>query len=74
MPNGVSGSSGCCRDRPRPDLAENHSDLAVLDARNVSAGPVALFHMPVRVRMAFHGTWVPAETFRTRSYAMEIAR
>ena len=54
-------------------LAENHSDLAVLDARNVSAGPVALFRMPVRVRMAFHGTWVPAETFRTRSYAMEIA-
>ena len=54
-------------------LAENHSDLAVLDARNVSAGPLALFRMPVRVRMAFHGTWVLAETFRTRSYAMEIA-
>jgi hypothetical protein len=35
---------------------------------------VALFRMPVRVRMAFHGTWVPAETFRTRSYAMEIPK
>ncbi len=55
-------------------LAENHSDLAVLDARNVAAGPVALFRLPVRVRMAFHGTWVPAETFRTRSYGMEIAQ
>jgi len=55
-------------------LAENHSDLAVLDARNVSAGPVALFRLPVRVRMAFHGTWVPAETFRTRRYGMEIAQ
>jgi hypothetical protein len=46
--------------------------LAGLDARNVTAGPVA-FRLPVGVHMAFHGTWVPAETFRTRRYGMEIA-
>ena len=40
----------------------------------MSAGPLALFRMPVRVRMAFHGTWVPAETFHTGSYGMGIAR
>jgi carotenoid cleavage dioxygenase-like enzyme len=41
-------------------LEENRSDLAVLDALNIEAGPVALFKVPVRVRSTFHGTWVAA--------------
>ena len=55
----------------------NWREWPSVDSRTRSeraAGPVALFRLPVRVRMAFHGTWVPAETFRTRSCGMEIAQ
>jgi carotenoid cleavage dioxygenase len=34
------------------------SDLAVLDATDVEAGPVALAHVPVRVPAGFHGNFV----------------
>jgi carotenoid cleavage dioxygenase len=61
-----------------PDSAENDgwvltivnrlnagvSDLAVLDAKDIQAGPVALYRLPVRVRSTFHGMWVPAETMK----------
>lgn len=40
-------------------FAEQRSDLAVLDARSVAEGPVALLKLPVRVRSTFHGMWVP---------------
>jgi carotenoid cleavage dioxygenase-like enzyme len=46
-------------------VSKMRSDLVVLDARNVAAGPVATFRIPVRVRSTFHGTWVPEETLRT---------
>ncbi|UUX96406.1 carotenoid oxygenase family protein [Aquabacterium sp. J223] len=36
-----------------------HTDLAVLDAMNVTAGPLALVRIPVRLRPGLHGTWVP---------------
>ena len=49
-------------------LAENRSDLAILDARNVAAGPLALLGMGIRVRSTFHGMWVPEETLRTGIY------
>ena len=54
-------------------LNDGHSDLAILDAQNVAAGPVALYRMPVRVRSTFHGTWVPAETLATGHHAMQAA-
>lgn len=41
--------------------SENRTDLVVLDARNVAAGPVAECRFPFRVHEGFHGTWVPAE-------------
>ena len=34
------------------------SDLVVLDARDLAAGPVALAKLPVRVPDGFHGAWV----------------
>jgi carotenoid cleavage dioxygenase len=53
-------------------LEENHSNLAVVDATNITAGPVALLKLPVRVRMTFHGMWVPAEALRTGQYDMKL--
>lgn len=51
-------------------LDENRSELAIFDALNLAAGPVALYDIGVRVRSTFHGNWVPEETFRTHRYAM----
>jgi carotenoid cleavage dioxygenase-like enzyme len=39
---------------------ENCSDLAVFNARDVEAGPVALVHLGHRVPDGFHGNWVGA--------------
>ena len=35
------------------------SDLAVFDAQDITADPVAVVHLPVRVPNGFHGNWVP---------------
>ena len=40
--------------------AQDTSDLVILDALKVSAGPVAEIRMPRRVPFGFHGTWIPA--------------
>jgi carotenoid cleavage dioxygenase-like enzyme len=49
-------------------LAENHSDLAILNARSIADGPVALLKLPVRVRSTFHGMWVPESALTTGRY------
>jgi carotenoid cleavage dioxygenase-like enzyme len=36
----------------------NTSDLIILDAQNILAGPVATVHVPRRVPFGFHGNWV----------------
>ncbi len=43
------------------DHAERRSDLLILDAENVEAGPLATVKLPHRVPMGFHGNWRPAE-------------
>ena len=40
------------------DAARNSSDLVVLAADDVAAGPVATVHLPQRVPFGFHGTWI----------------
>ena len=50
---------------PVSRVAKMRSDLVILDARNVAAGPVATLKMPVRLRASFHGTWVPEAALRT---------
>lgn len=45
-------------------LDANYSELAILDATDISKGPVALLRMPVRVRSTFHGTWVEGDRLR----------
>jgi carotenoid cleavage dioxygenase-like enzyme len=37
------------------------SELAVLDTRDLTAGPVALLDIPVHIRPTFHGCWVGEE-------------
>ena len=46
--------------------AENRTDLVVLDAQNVSAGPVATIRIPFRLHEGFHGTWVATEVDASR--------
>jgi len=36
------------------------SDLVVLAADDLSSGPVARVHLPVRVPFGFHGNWIPS--------------
>jgi carotenoid cleavage dioxygenase len=43
------------------DEREERSDVEVLDAGDVSAGPVCRIKLPVRVPLGFHATWVPGE-------------
>ena len=42
------------------DAETDTSVLAVVDAQDVSVGPVATVDLGVRVPMGFHGTWVSA--------------
>jgi carotenoid cleavage dioxygenase-like enzyme len=43
------------------DEREGHSEVDVLDARDVEAGPLCRIKMPVRVPLGFHATWIPGE-------------
>ena len=49
-------------------LAENRSDLAILDAKRIEDGPIAVLRVPVRVRATFHGMWVADSTLATGHY------
>jgi carotenoid cleavage dioxygenase len=39
--------------------ATHTTDVVVLDALDLPAGPVATIHLPVRVPAGFHGVWLP---------------
>ena len=41
--------------------AEHRSDLVILDALRVDGPPVATVKLPIRVRLTFHGSWVPGD-------------
>ena len=42
------------------DKADDKTALTVLDARDVSAGPIARIAIPQRVPYGFHAAFVPA--------------
>jgi carotenoid cleavage dioxygenase len=50
-------------------FAENRSDMVVLDAQNLAAGPVCVVKVPIRVRATFHGVWAPRRAMQTGLYA-----
>ena len=39
------------------NLVTNYSDLVILDAQNVEAGPIARAKLPIRIRSGLHGNW-----------------
>ncbi|MCC3779921.1 carotenoid oxygenase family protein [Streptomyces sp. UNOB3_S3] len=41
------------------DPERGAGDLVVLAAQDLTAGPVARVHLPVRVPLGFHGSWIP---------------
>ncbi|MCT9003606.1 carotenoid oxygenase family protein [Streptomyces rhizosphaerihabitans] len=40
------------------DAGADRSDLVILDAGDLAAGPVATIHLPARVPYGFHGNWL----------------
>ena len=42
------------------DASSHSSELVVLDAQRISAGPVATLPLPLPVPHGLHGSWVPA--------------
>jgi len=49
------------------DEREGRTDVEVLDAADVSAGPLCAIKLPVRVPLGFHATWVAGERLSTGS-------
>jgi carotenoid cleavage dioxygenase len=43
------------------DMEDGSSSLAVLDAQNIAAGPVATARLEHRIPVGFHGGWRPAD-------------
>ena len=41
------------------DPVNRTSDLVLLDAAHIDAGPVAVIRLPQRVPQGLHGTWIP---------------
>lgn len=58
---------------PVSRVAKVRSDLVILDATDLAAGPVATIKLPVRVRATFHGTWVPEAAQETGRYDYALA-
>ena len=44
------------------DAATDSTDLVILDARDITADPVARVHLPRRVPFGFHGSWLPTSS------------
>jgi carotenoid cleavage dioxygenase-like enzyme len=46
------------------DATTDTSDLVILDASSFGQDPEAVVHLPARVPFGFHGSWVPAASYR----------
>jgi carotenoid cleavage dioxygenase len=57
---------------PVSRVSKNRSDLVILDAMDLAAGPVATLRLPVKVRASFHGTWVPEATLKSGHYEYKL--
>ena len=45
----------------RNNLVTLTSELLVLDVQRIESGPIAIVAIPIRLRDAIHGSWVPAQ-------------
>lgn len=52
---------------------QNRSDLLVFDAQHIDQGPVCTVRLPLRLRLAFHTTWV-SDADRARGDAIRQGR
>src|SRR5690242_21139149 len=52
------------------DIVRNYSDLVMLDAQNVEAGPIARVKLPFRLRQGLHGNW--ADERRSEEHTSEL--
>lgn len=43
------------------DMREDRSEVVILDAADIEAGPIARVLLPQRVPLGFHAVWVPGE-------------
>ena len=43
------------------DMIQNQSECLILDAKNISAGPVARIILPHRIPIGAHACWVEAD-------------
>lgn len=48
------------------DIVRNYSDLVMLDAQNVEAGPLCRIKLPFRLRQGLHGNWADANQLAPR--------
>jgi len=46
------------------DERDGRSEVEILDASDIAAGPVARVRLPQRVPLGFHATWVRADQLR----------
>lgn len=46
------------------DIVRNYSDLVMLDAQNVEAGPICRIKLPFRLRQGLHGNWADEKALR----------
>src|SRR5690242_21844659 len=53
------------------DIVRNYSDLVMLDAQNVEAGPIARVKLPFRLRQGLHGNWADERRSEERRVGKE---
>jgi carotenoid cleavage dioxygenase len=41
-------------------LDEHRSDLLLFEALEIAKGPIAIIHIPIRLRFGLHGNWAQA--------------
>ncbi|SPJ88922.1 uncharacterized protein FTOL_12817 [Fusarium torulosum] len=72
----------CTPDAPEGDghlvvSCRNHKTtlgfLLILDSQNITAGPVGVIELPLRLRDGVHGNWVPVSEFASRKPLVDYA-
>ena len=59
-PNGTAEDDGWIMNSFHDDADGGHSEVVILDARDLAAGPVARIVTPQRMPFGFHANWFPA--------------